>query len=178
MRGYPSLWIQYKGRGQEWFSGEIANVFDWMRPKRRAFPLQYLGSDGNGTPQGNEFTMMRPGDNRFYWLSAESINERCCTSADHWAAVNPATMTARIDPAGNEIYVRTVGVKELRIYLGRNAHGQSTIDFDKPLTVHVNLAPYAIKRKITPSLAIMLEDLYQRGDRQHFVLSKLDFKIR
>ena len=31
LRGFPSLWIEYKGRGIEWFGGELPNMFDWMR---------------------------------------------------------------------------------------------------------------------------------------------------
>src|SRR5207253_5941874 len=33
---YPSLYIQYKGRGSEWFGGELPYVFDWMNRKKRA----------------------------------------------------------------------------------------------------------------------------------------------
>lgn len=177
VRGYPSVWIQYKGRGAEWFGGEIPNIFDWMRAKRRAFPLQQLGTDGNGTPHGNEFTMMRAGDSRFYWLSAESINDRCCTTAERWANVTPAHMTARIDPGSNEIFVRQLGVKQLRIWLGRNSKGQSMIDFDKPLTIRVNLAPRWINRKVTPSLEVLMEDFYARGDRQQLYLAKVDLGL-
>ena len=40
---YPMVWIQYKGRGVEWYGGEVPTMFDWMRGKRREFPLQELG---------------------------------------------------------------------------------------------------------------------------------------
>src|SRR5205823_3060378 len=69
LRGYPALWVGYKGRGLEWFPGEVPSMFDWMRHQRRAFPLRQLGTDGGGGNFGNEFTTMRPEDNRFYWLS-------------------------------------------------------------------------------------------------------------
>jgi hypothetical protein len=38
-RGYPALWVEYKGRGMEWLGGEVPNIFDWMRNQQRAFPL-------------------------------------------------------------------------------------------------------------------------------------------
>ena len=70
-RQYPMLWVQYKGRGVEWYSGELPNMIDWMRNKRRAFPLHQVGNAGLGNPlDGNEYCSMRDGDNHFYWLSA------------------------------------------------------------------------------------------------------------
>src|SRR5262249_13736018 len=76
LRSYPMLWVDYKGRGMEWFSAEVPNILDWMRPKRRAFPLHQLGTDGNGTQFGNEFCTLRRTDNRFYWLSTDAVHER------------------------------------------------------------------------------------------------------
>ena len=38
-----AMWVQYKGRGAEWFPGEVPIIFDWMRVKRRAFPMTQLG---------------------------------------------------------------------------------------------------------------------------------------
>ncbi len=63
--------MEYKGRGIEWFGGEVPNIFDWMRNKQRAFPLHQLGTDGIGEAFGNEFCTMRPTDNRFYWLTTD-----------------------------------------------------------------------------------------------------------
>lgn len=175
---YSSLCIQYKGRGVEWFAGEVPNMIDWMRKKKRAFPLREAGTDGHRTGGGNEFQTMRHTDNCFYWISTSAINDRCVNSGSDWQnKVVPATLTARADYDSNEIYAGTVGVKQLTFWFARNSQGQSTINFDKPLTVYINLKPYLIKRTIAPSLAVLLEDLYQRNDRQRLFLAKIDFNL-
>src|SRR6266699_2598908 len=36
---YPALFVEYKGRGLEWFGGEVPYLFDWMSRKRRNTPV-------------------------------------------------------------------------------------------------------------------------------------------
>jgi pimeloyl-ACP methyl ester carboxylesterase len=178
-RSYPMLWVDYKGRGVEWFPGEVPAMFDWMRTKRRAFPTQQLGTDGNGTQFGNEFCTLRREDNRFYWLSTNSIRERNLNDASDWKAhVQPATMTARIDPGTNDVIVRTSGLGQLTVWLGRSVKGTGMIDFDKPVSVKVNLSALWTNRKVTPSLGVLLEDLYQRGDRQMLFVARIDLELK
>jgi hypothetical protein len=177
-RGFNSIWVQYKGRGVEWFGGELPSVFDWMRDKRRASPLHKLGVDGLGGKFGSEFFTMRQCDNRFYWLSTDEVESRRCNSVEGWNnRVVPATMTARIDPASNEIKVQTSGIRLLSIWLGRNAKGENMVDFDKPVTVFVGLTVRVNSRRITPSLDVLLKDLAERGDRQRLFLAKIDLKL-
>jgi pimeloyl-ACP methyl ester carboxylesterase len=177
LRGFPSLWIDYQGRGIEWFSGEIPNVFDWMRPKTRTFPMQQLGTGGRGDIFGTEFCTMRPGDSRFYWLSADSIANRHLNDAsDFKNKVQPAWMTARIDKQNNEVFVSAAGLNQMTVWLGRNARGETMVDFDKPLTVKLGLAAVWNNRKVTPSLAVLLEDLALRGDRQVMFVAKILLK--
>jgi hypothetical protein len=176
-RGYPSLWIQYKGRGTEWFAGEVPNALDWMRSKRRFFPLQQLGTDGNRGNFGNEFQSLRHSDNSFYWLEATEIHDRCHATTDRWPNVSPATLTARIDKESNEIIIRTAGVRKLTVWLGRGPNGENLIDFDRNLSIRVNLNSRFANRKVTPSLTTLLEDLYQRGDRQRLFLAKIEIPL-
>jgi hypothetical protein len=177
-RGFPSLWVQYKGRGAEWFGGDVPLMFDWMRNKRRIFPLHQLGTESNGGPVGTEFQTMRAGDNRFYWLSTDAINEACLNSVARWRVnVTPATLTARIDPTTNEVSVRATGLKQLTVWFGRDVKGTPMIDFDKPVLIRVGLETKH-NNKVSPSLATMLEDLYQRGDRQRLFLAKVSLDLR
>ena len=174
-RGYPAVWVEYRGRGVEWFGGEVPNILDWIRAKRRAFPMQQLGTDGFGGKFGNELTTMRTTDNFFYWLSTDSIQDRCLNSAVGFKpTLTPALLHARIDPPSNCITVTAKGVKGVTIWLGRNGRGESMIDFDKPVTIRVELKALWANKKIDPSLATLLEDLYQRGDRQRPFLAKVD----
>lgn len=178
---YPCLWIDYKGRGVEWFGGELPNMFDWMREKRRVFPQRQLGSNGGGRQFGNEFCTLRSCDNRFYWLSSDDI--RHSKDLDNWKAryrVQPAALDARIDidVQSNKIHVNTSGVGQVTIWLGRNSKGEDMIDFDKLVTVYCNhrvvLPP---NRKVTPNLEVLLEDFYQRGDRQQLFLAKIPVQL-
>jgi pimeloyl-ACP methyl ester carboxylesterase len=180
VRGYPALWVEYKGRGTEFFTAELPTVFDWMRHQKRAFPLRRLGSDGGGGQFGNEYCTLRETDNRFYWLSSSSIHPRSTVPADRWTIhTQPATMTATINPDTNEISVMTQGLNQLTIWLGRNAAGQYQIDFDRPVNIRMGaFKMLAINRKVTPSLQVLLEDLYQRGDRKQLFLARLDFNLR
>jgi pimeloyl-ACP methyl ester carboxylesterase len=181
LRGYPALWVEYKGRGTEFISGELPNLFDWMRHQKRVFPLRQVGTDGVNTQFGNEFCTLRPEDNRFYWLSTTGISPRNIITPGRWnqaVAGTPAMLTARIDTETNEIAVKTQGLNQLTIWLGRNPAGQYMIDFDKPVSVRVGFTNYVNKRLLTPSLAVLLEDLYVRMDRKHLFMARIDLKLR
>ncbi|MFM7149207.1 MAG: hypothetical protein ACKO23_05150 [Gemmataceae bacterium] len=179
LRGYPALWVEYKGRGTEFFSGELPFIFDWMRHQKRAFPMQQLGTDGNNTAFGNEFCTMRAEDNRFYWLSAGSISPRYLVAPENWNNLaSPASLTARIDPDTNEINVKTLGIQDLTVWFGRNPSGKYMIDFNKPVTIRVGLRNYIVNRKAVPSLEVLLEDLHQRADRKHLFVARMDITVR
>jgi predicted esterase len=172
VRSYPVLYIQYKGRGAEWFGGELPNLFDWMKRKKRANPVTQLGTDGNGGPLGNEFQSMRSTDNRFYWLTCDSIDERHVVKGDKWkGSVTPATLTAFV--RDNQITAKIYGIRQLTIWLGRNQ-----VDFDKPVSVMINLKAVRNPAKLTPSLEVMLEDFQLRGDRQRLNVAKMAFDLR
>lgn len=179
LRGYPALWVEYKGRGTEFFSAELPFMFDWMRHQRRAFPLRQLGTDGGGQNFGNEFCTLRPEDNRFYWLSTSSISSRNQVTPERFNnLVEPATLTGRIEPTTNEILLKTRGLGDVTVWLGRNSAGQYMVDFEKPVTVRVGLQAYVANRKVTPSLGVLLEDLYRRGDRRQLYVAKVELTLR
>ena len=170
-RGYPMLWVEYKGRGVEWFAGELPTLFDWMNRKKRAHPLTELGRNPNSGPLSQEFRTMRSTDNRFYWLSTDSISERCLNEGSKFESrVQAATLHARIGE-GNQVAVQMYGLKQLTVWFGRGM-----IDFDKPVTITVNLRSAWANRKIVPSLGVMMEDLYQRGDRQQLMFAKVELE--
>lgn len=178
LAGFPVLWSRYRGRGMEWFGGEIPNLFDWMRGKRRAFPRQQLGSDGLGGPGGREFCTMRQSDRNFYWLEVGDIHPSCLNSASNWNKnANPATLTAKIDPNNNDVQVQVFGVKKGSVLFGRNLLGQNMINFDKPVNVYVNKEIVWRNKKLTPNFKVLLEALYHSGDRQRLYLARVDFKL-
>ena len=89
--GFPVLGVQYKGRGLEWFAGELTDIFDWMARQRRHNPMTRVGykESVSKDPDAPDYQVsqrtMRATDNHFYWLSVE------VSSA---ASRRPATGTA------------------------------------------------------------------------------------
>jgi pimeloyl-ACP methyl ester carboxylesterase len=178
LRNFPMIWVDYKGRGVEWFGGELPNMFDWMHSKRRVFPLRQLGTDGGGGSFGNEFCTLRGCDNHFYWLSSDDIRSQRSLANWNRGRFQPASLHARISTETNHIFVKAQGVGQVTVWLGRNSKGEDMIDFDRPLTVTVGFANLWTNRKVAPSLEVLLEDLYQRGDRQQLFLAKIPMKLR
>lgn len=175
-RGYPSMWTQYKGRGLEFFKAEVPMISDWMRLKTRSFPIHQLGSDGGGTVLGNEFQSSRVSDNQFYWMGSDSIAESRINYANNWKPnLSPASFTARVDPAINQITVRTHGMKDFYFLFGKNSKGESQIDFEKNVTIQANLIS-KWTGKIQPSLDTMLETALETGDRKNQVFVKFTMK--
>ncbi len=179
LRGYPSLWIDYKNRGHEWFAGEVPFLFDWMNRQRRAFPLRQLGTDGLGGSFGNEFTSLREADNRFYWLTTSGTYARNTATAASWRAskINPAMVSARVDNEQNEINIKATGMRYLTVWLGRTPKGTYLLDLDKPLTVRVGFKNYVFRKRIAPSLKVLLDDLQARSDREHLFVAKIEIDL-
>jgi pimeloyl-ACP methyl ester carboxylesterase len=177
-RGFASLMTIYRGRPQEFFLGEVPMAIDWMNRKKRATGFPELGRNPNQGTQGQEFQTMRATDNRFYWVTVETLMDKYLNPLLDKDNPTSAAVQANIRD-GNHIVVNTRGIRSLKLWLGRVWDAQNgsrtMIDFDKPVRVQVNLSMYGNRlHKITPSLATMLEDLYQRGDRQRLFQATID----
>ena len=120
---------------------------------------------------------MRRTDNRFYWVSTESIlDKHIIPDGQDWNAratrISCATVQGRIGE-GNQINVNTRGLKQVTVWLGRDM----MIDFDKPVTIRINGRPFLTNRRVPPNPTTLLEDLYLRGDRQRLFLARADFQL-
>jgi hypothetical protein len=69
---------------------------------------------------------------------------------------------------GNRITVHAHGFKRVTIWLG-----PEMVDFDKPVHIYLNSGGLS-NRKVKPDPATLLEDFYQRGDRQRLFFAKLE----
>jgi pimeloyl-ACP methyl ester carboxylesterase len=165
VRRYPALYAEYRGRPRDWFADEPALMMDWMARKKRAFSASELGSDRD------EYLTMREGDNRFYWLSTDSIQPRCLNNASAWErTVRPASVRAKVFQ-GNEVVVHTYGLKQVTVWLG-----PGMVNFGQKVTVQVNGSP-GRPTLLRPSLETLLEDFFERGDRQQLFLAKVEVKL-
>jgi predicted esterase len=196
--GYPCMYVEYKGRGSEWFEAELPIMFDWMNRKKRAHPTRGLGRTvSGGTAPGEEFKSMRDCDNRFYWLTTDSIHPNCINSSKEWAKgkrpaefqaqlTSAASVDFKLDPKNpkldpkkpivdkvrtwNQINVKTYGLKQVTIWLGPNM-----IDFTKPVIIY-HKGDQLKQRMVHPSLATLLEDFLHQWDRQRLFLAKIELK--
>src|SRR5262249_3585048 len=59
-KGFPSLVVSYKGRGQEGFAQELPFAFDWLGRKRRGHPGGAPRPPGGGGARGRSRRCARP----------------------------------------------------------------------------------------------------------------------
>jgi hypothetical protein len=175
-KGYPAIAVSYKGRSYEWFGFELPYAFDWMNRKRREAAVPELGKPGLAAGDGEEYRTLRASDDRFYWLSTKEISPQnlIATFLGQKKTPNAARLQGSILP-GNTIHVKTVGVKDVTVWLGKGM-----VDFSLPIRIRVNNEhDWNNDRKpVKPDLSVLLEDLYDRGDRQRPFFYKVPFQTR
>jgi pimeloyl-ACP methyl ester carboxylesterase len=170
---YPALFVEYRARGPEFFEGELPYIFKWMSYKKRARPRKELGLDGGGGLFGHEFKTFRSTDNSFYWLSTSEVKDAYTNEPGSWkAGRRPATLTARVG-ANNLMFVSTKGVPDVTVWFP-----PALLNYEKPATIRVNGTVVWNKKVVPQSMATMLEDFFQRGDRQRLYLAKLTFRLK
>jgi hypothetical protein len=171
-RGFSTLIVSYKGRGAEWFPEELPFAFDWMGRKRRVDPGKMVGPpayDGKTIAAG--FSSVRFTDNRFHWLSTEEIkSDRSMSPVLGSKATTPAKFSAKI-VEGNAIEAKCFGMNTVTVWFGRGM-----LDYTKPVKVKVNGGKQVTER-ISPKIEVLMEDLYQRGDRQRPYFEKVELKV-
>jgi pimeloyl-ACP methyl ester carboxylesterase len=176
-RGYAALMVVYKGRTMEPLAGEALFAFDWMDKQKRAAGFPELGRNPNSGVNSEEFQAMRAGDNHFYWISLEQIQDRYLNNEIGLRKGAPAALQASVRD-NNSVYVNCRGIKTMRLWFGRiwdpQTGWRTMLDFTKPVKVFVNGKAWGKQHVITPSLQTLLDDLYQRGDRQRMFMSSVE----
>jgi predicted esterase len=175
-RGFPWVLVAYKGRGLEWFQGEMPSIFDWMEHKRdryrRARAVPELGKLAGAATLSLEFQSMRKTDNHFYWLSSDSIVDKSVNDPANWTNnIFPASFQGNVFLEQNNINATAHNLRQLTVWLGRDM-----IDFTKPVTINVNAQTRWMNKKIDPSLPTLMEDFYNRGDRQRLFFAKVNIE--
>jgi predicted esterase len=164
-RGFPSLYVEYAGRGLEFFAGELPSIFDWMSRRKRATGLPELGGSSPDGAVGGQFHSLRDTENRFYWISSDRMT---------FGAGSSARLSAVLTPANNGIRVNMAGYKQMTIWLNT-----TMVDFEQPVEIRINPGSGAGKvfnKRVQPSLHVLLEDFYLRGDKKNLFLAKVDFE--
>lgn len=160
--GYPSLCAIYKGRGFEFLGEELPYVFDWMSRKKRVSALPDLGRNVH------EYRTVRNSSNHFFWISSNDIEPRNVRLTNPRVQF-PARLHAHI-VEGNKIVISAFGFRQVSIWLGRES-----IDFAKPVVVKIeDRLSGNWSKTLTPKVSVLLEDLYERGDRQRPFFQRID----
>ncbi len=155
------LYCEYVGRGYESFYEEIHVLFDWMDLHRRV-----------KTPDELDLKVLRPSDNRFYWLEAYGLpasvlqSNAALLNANGRGRVVPATLEARFSEA-NGLDVRRSGASQHVVWLN-----EDLVDFEQRFTAKVK-GRQKFNDFLSPSAETMLEDLRVRGDREKLFTVRL-----
>lgn len=166
-KGYPAIGVVYRGRGMEWFAPEVPVMFDWMEPKKRVLGTAVLRLNEPVEP----WISMRNADDRFYWVGSDKLDRQSTLDQKGSKSFTPAEINADIRQ-GNQIVLRTRGTNNIVLWFDRNM-----IDWSKPISVSINgTTPAGYKAKVLqPDVELMLEQLYQHGDRSLLFLNRLEF---
>jgi len=159
--GFDIIYAEYIGRGHESYRGEIVRLFDWMDlPSHRR--VKY--------PAEIDMRILRPSDNRFYWLQGSQMPRNVTQSSvlvsGGRTRVSPMTFKARVTK-GNTIYI-TSGARRHNLWLA-----PQFVDFDKRVIVR-HRGRQAFNGFPRPDIAVLLEDLRVRGDRQKLYPARID----
>ncbi len=148
--GHNIIYTEYIGRGYESYYAEIHKLFDWMDLTRRVKYVKEI-----------DVKVMRPGDNRHFWIKAEGFPPNVIQQA------RPMILYARVSP-GNTITIRS-GADKNTIWLSPDF-----VDFDKRVAVRMG-GRQKFNDFLRLDVEAMLEDLRIRGDRQKLYWVKLQF---
>ncbi len=157
--GYNTTVVEFQGRGHEHFSDEILRIFDWMgRLRRDFFPKEFVTRS------------MRDWDNSFWWLELAELPPKAVTAPEEWpppAGLLPVLTKASVKEK-NTIFV-TTGAARAVIWLA-----PELVDFKQPVRLTVNGVRLKSTPIVEPDLAVLLEDVRTRGDRQRVFWAKVE----
>jgi pimeloyl-ACP methyl ester carboxylesterase len=160
---FDVIYSEYIGRGYEHYYEEIHHLFDWMDRHERKKLVKKV-----------EATILRPVDNRFYWIKAEDLPANVLqavviTSAKQRTPVKPMTLEASILDGSTDYTAISItsGAKRHILELSPDL-----IDYNKRLKIR-----YRSNQKFNdfpePSIETMLDDFRERADRQKLVWTQI-----
>lgn len=147
--GYDTMIVQYHGRGHEHFHDEIQNLFEWMNLHRRNFfPKKFAANT------------MRRWDRYFWFVELDNMVEKSMVDPVQWPPER-GVLATKVDGTilpNNGVSVDSSAAK-ITVWLS-------------PEMVDFTTRPRVIIKGKTimnpqPDVAVLLEDVRTRSDRQH-----------
>jgi len=152
--------VDYLKRGLEALPEEVPACFDWMAGRRR-----------DPAPKSFDVATARDSDARFFGVIVQEIAPgRMITpeAADLLGNnIRPATIKLRSSVQGNLLNLTTSGINRLDVWLS-----PKLVDFKRKVEVRQS-DKVLFKGLVKPDVAVMLEDLRSRGDRQQLYHAKI-----
>lgn len=150
--------IEYQGRLAESFAEEMPKIFEWMARHRRKSPV-------------DEFTgrTLRPWSRQFWWVEVDHIPADDVVLPTQWPPkekILPVHFDCKFSRPQNKFIVNASKGSTATLWL----HPE-LVDFSKNLEISGRGADF--RGAIKPSRKVLLEDVRQRGDRQHPYWAKL-----
>ena len=161
--GFNTTVVQFQGRGHEHFQDEIQRIFEWMglsAHRRDFYPRQW------------KVASMRPWDNFFWWLELNDFPQQSMVFPTQWPPERGtrAIQTESQILENGRITVRT-GARRATVWLSPDL-----ANFARGPVVSIN--GRELREEIKPSVAVLLEDVRTRGDRQHPFWAKAEWRGR
>lgn len=163
---YPEcVYVEYKGRANEPFVEEIVEIFKWTKAQRRKLP------DTSGF--SIDVKCRRPWDNYFWFYEMKGFPDAATTWPQLWERRHPKPLLLSAELKGNQTNRFIIGPsnqgKGITLWLS-----PEFVDFSKEIVISGR--GRNVSKFITPSAAVMLEDVRSRGDRQHPFWAKWECK--
>src|SRR5205085_289826 len=116
------------------------------------------------------FSSVRFSDNHFQWLSAEMKPERMMGNVMTSKQTSPVKVSGSIVD-GNTVKASAIGAREMTIWFGKGM-----LDYTRPVKIQIpDVKPVTVT--IAPEIPVLMEDLYERADRQRPYFAKKEFKL-
>ena len=156
-RDYDVTLVEYQGRLAETFAEELPHVFQWMARHKRIFAVEKFTG---GT--------LRPWARQFWWLEADRIPPEDIVLPALWPPkekILSANFSGKM-LAQNKFVVSVPKGTSATMWLSREL-----VDFSK--NIEISGRGNDFRGAVKPSRKVLLEDVRQRGDRQHPFWAKI-----
>ena len=163
--GFPCMYVEYQGRGHEFYKAELPIIMDWLSRRKRGRSLPELGKPEIPTRPGQELRTYRDSARHFYWLSTEGVIPR-----------SHGVRLAGHVGQGNSLVVYSTNASQLSVWLN-----SGMVDFDQPIEITVNPRSGSGRRfheRVPPNIRILLEDFHARQDRSLLFIGRVDFNLK
>ncbi len=161
---FDLIYAEYVGRGYEHYYEEIHHLFDWMQRQERKKNIKEV-----------EATILRPVDNRFYWIKAQEMPANVLSASvidntgGNRTRVRPMTLEATILDGSDDHTTININSGAKRHILNLSPE---LIDYNKRLWVR-NRGKRIYNDFPEANIEVQLNDFKERADRQNLVWTQI-----